>query len=78
MDQYYEEKKRKGYILTLHDFDPQLPYLAMVPGIHCPAQVEPGDGKQRWSRLSGRYRDSAEQKEYYRTGHTDNRLPERG
>lgn len=77
MDKYYEEKKRQGLILTLHNFDPRLPYDATNHKTNFLSQIEPPDGMMWWSHLSGRYRDSDEQKEYYRAGHKDRKLPKK-
>jgi hypothetical protein len=77
LDKYYEEKKRRGYIFTLHDIDPKLPYVAMEPSVNYTRPVEMPGVVSWWSHLSGRYRNSYEQKEYIRSGCIDRKLPER-
>ena len=77
MDKYYEEKKRRGYILTLHDLNPNDPYLAMDPSTGSVEPVMSPGIYSHWSRLSGRYRTYEEQQEYERSGCIDTKLPPR-
>ena len=75
MESYYELKKKQGLIFTLHDISPSLPYNAVDKKTGYP--IEMPEGASYWSHLSGRYRDSSEQKEYVCSGYIDKRLPAR-
>lgn len=73
MDKYFETKKRQGLIFTLHNINPKLPYRA-TDKIGRPIEP-PGGGAWWWSRLSGRYREAEEQRDFIRSGFVDKKLP---
>ena len=75
MDAYYEMKKRQGYIFTLHDIDPSCPYNAI--DLRTGNLIETPGLLSYWSPLSGRYRNSFEQKAYIEAGCVDVKLPQR-
>lgn len=75
MDKYFELKKRQGFIFTKHDIDPRLPYDSVYKSTGRPIE-QPGDVTW-WSHLSGRYRDSVEQKAFIERGYVDVCLPPR-
>ena len=75
VEQYYELKKKQGLIFTRSDIDPSLPCEAIDKKSGEP--IEMPYGPLYWSRLSGRYRNSAEQKKYIVSGCVDRRLPTR-
>ena len=77
MDAYYASKMIKGYIFTLHDINPDKPYVSMKGTLDRPRAIEQPGEVGWWSHLSGRYRNAKEQREYIRSGCIDRKLPER-
>lgn len=76
MDEYFEQKKREGLIFTMHNLNPKLPYISMLPtSILYARPVEEPEGPLYWSHLSGRYRTYEEQQEFLRGGCVDQKLP---
>lgn len=73
MYDYFEEKKRRGLIFTLHNIDPNLPYDSIDKKTGRPIE-SPGEATW-WSHLSSRYRDADEQKAFIESGCVDKRLP---
>ncbi len=74
MDAYFEEKKRKGYILTAKHINPSYGDYCMIPIDTICVPIEQ-DGPSSWSHLSGRYRTYEEQCEFMRSGRKDKKLP---
>ena len=72
MSNYYEEKKRKGYIFTRHNLGEKYSYSCLDPG-GTDRLIEPPH--EYWSRLSGRYRAVEEQRAYIASGRVDQKLP---
>lgn len=73
MDTYYETKKRQGFIFTLHNMNPAMPYENVEKKMGRP--IEMPEGASYWSRLSGRYRNADEQVEFVKSGFVDKKLP---
>ena len=72
---YLDEEKRRGYVFTLHNMNPNAAYQAMrLAGIRS-TPVCPPEGPPWWSRKSGRYRTAKEQREYLSRGCVDVALP---
>lgn len=69
---YYEEKKRKGFIFTLHNLGENYPYSCIAPNT-LDRLIDPPH--EYWSRLSGRYRTAEEQRVYIVSGCIDHKLP---
>lgn len=76
MNLYFEEKKRKGFIFTLHNIDSSKPYVSMDPKTGYSQPISQPDGPSYWSRKSGRYRTEKEQAEFVASGCIDEALPE--
>jgi hypothetical protein len=72
-DRFFEEKKRLGLIFTWHNINPNLPYESINKRTGKPVE-QPGDPTW-WSRLSCRYRDANEQREFVASGCIDKALP---
>lgn len=72
MSNYYETKKRQGYIFTLHNLNGNDAYSCLRPEsrdqLICSLP-------EYWSRLSGRFRTAEEQREYEASGCVDRELP---
>jgi len=75
LDKYFEDKKRKSLIFTMHNINPNLPYYSMYPNSTQQKPVCPPEGPTYWSRASGRYRTASEQREFIRGGCIDKKLP---
>lgn len=76
MDKYFEQKKRENLVFTLHNINPDWPYLSMQPtSILYARPIEEPDGPSYWSHLSGRYRSYEEQQEFLANGCIDKKLP---
>lgn len=75
LDKYFEEKKRMGYVFTMHNIDDKNPYYSAQPDTSYPRCIEQPGEVSWWSHLSGRYRDSDEQAAFIAGGCVDRRLP---
>lgn len=71
---YFDDKKRAGYIFTLHNIDPDLPTLCMNPEYVTPKPITEPEGPSFWSHLSGRYRTYEEQQAFVASGLKDQDL----
>ena len=72
---YLDEEKRRGYVFTLHNMNPNAPYKAINDTGTRAVPICPPPGPPWWSRKSGRYRTSKEQREYITRGCVDIELP---
>ena len=73
--EYFERKKRQGLIFTEHNIDPSKDYNCMQRNTMSPIPICEPPGYSYWSKLSGRYRTSEEQKEFAERGGIDVKLP---